>query len=181
MGSPLSPFLAEIFMSNLELKISSNSLFDKHILFWARYVDDIFVVFSGSDKDIDNFLQFINSLHNRIKFTVEIGDNSINFLDLSILIISNNFSFSIYRKSTCTNNIINYYSNCHLKNILAFFNTCFFRLFNIPLNDIKFQKEFNIILQIEKEKNFLQKLYVQFFKNFTKKVILNPFLPFLQL
>jgi len=39
-----------------------------------------------SSNEIDNILTIFNSLHLRLQFTMEIGDNIINFLDLTIII-----------------------------------------------------------------------------------------------
>lgn len=49
MESPLSPILAEIFMSDFENKLmnSNNTLVNK-IIHWARYVDDVFCVLNVS-------------------------------------------------------------------------------------------------------------------------------------
>ena len=79
MGSPISPILANIFMDNLEKTIlSSNN--SRNILFWYRYVDDILACFVGSQRQLDLFFNYINNLHPKIKFTLEIEENnSINF------------------------------------------------------------------------------------------------------
>lgn len=72
MGSPLSPLLAEIFMSNIEERIFSQSCTKNHIAFWFRYVDDIIACFSGTDRQLDQFLKIINNIHPKIKFSIEI-------------------------------------------------------------------------------------------------------------
>ena len=68
MGSPLSPLLAEIYMSHLEDEIlSPQNVFFNNIKFWKRYVDDILVVWSGSERQIElftNYLNSQNSVHN---------------------------------------------------------------------------------------------------------------------
>ena len=85
MGSPLSPLLADLFMSNIVKLIMDSELSKKHILFWYRYVDDIFACFKGTDRQIDIFNKFLNNIHPNIVFTNEIEiESSINFLDLKI-------------------------------------------------------------------------------------------------
>ena len=53
MGSPLSPLLSEIFMTFLEENIFT---FDnpniKYVFHWARYVDDIFFIWTGTDRQL---------------------------------------------------------------------------------------------------------------------------------
>ena len=102
MGNPLSPLLAEIFMNNLEDIISKHPLFKKCI-YWHRYVDDILVCFNGTYRQIDTFLQYLNTVHPNIKFTMELeSNNSINFLDLTLKKFNNRHQFSIYHKPSQT-------------------------------------------------------------------------------
>lgn len=70
MGSPLSPLLAQIFMSDFEESIL-NAPFTKNISFWYRYVDDILVGFTGTKDELTQTLKHLNSLHPKIKFTLE--------------------------------------------------------------------------------------------------------------
>ena len=84
MGNPLSPLLTQIFLDSLESKISKNPLFKK-LNYWHRYVADVLACFTGTDRQLTVFLEYINNLHNNIKFTIENEiNNSINFLDLTI-------------------------------------------------------------------------------------------------
>ena len=102
MGSPLSPLSVEIFMNNIETIIHNNKI-TNNILYWYRYVDDIFTCFTGTSRQLDTFLEYLYSLHKNVKFTMEIKINdSLNFLDLTITRISSEHSFSIYHKPSHT-------------------------------------------------------------------------------
>jgi len=68
-------------MNNFENRILKGSRFAKTIKFWARYVDDILIVWSGTDRQIDQLLKETNVMHKDIKFTVEKGNKTINYLD----------------------------------------------------------------------------------------------------
>jgi hypothetical protein len=57
MGSPLSPLLADIFMSHLEEKILHSDLAKKHVKFWYRYVDDVLAFFKGTSRQLDGFFE----------------------------------------------------------------------------------------------------------------------------
>jgi len=63
MGSPLGPLLADIFMSNLELKLNRFSTNKPQI--WIRYIDNIFCIFK-KQQNIDDFLRRINKWHPNI-------------------------------------------------------------------------------------------------------------------
>ncbi|XP_031639271.1 uncharacterized protein LOC116351323 [Contarinia nasturtii] len=81
MGSPLSPFLANLFMSNLETKLKVESNFPR---IWYRYVDDVWAVIKR--QSVRSFLNKLNNTgYPSIKFThEEEKDGKINFLDLEI-------------------------------------------------------------------------------------------------
>ena len=101
MGSPLGPVLAYIFMCHFEEKwVMSGQVCPS---FWYRYVDDTFTM--SENKDTANgFLQYLNSRHSSIKFTIEFEqDNEIPFLDILVKRCPNkSFVTSIYRKKTFT-------------------------------------------------------------------------------
>jgi len=48
MGSPISGTLAEIFLQHLEKTHIKHFIDSKHFIFYARYVDDIFVICDSS-------------------------------------------------------------------------------------------------------------------------------------
>jgi hypothetical protein len=104
MRNPLSPFVANVFMSFMERKLSSSK---KLLRIWHRYVDDITVVIrKGSLLETLN----INSYHSSIKFTSELDTHdALSFLELNIERDrkSEKINFKIYRKPNSTNNFIN--------------------------------------------------------------------------
>lgn len=62
MASLTSPVLANTFMEILENKILNlNSL--NNVSFWYRYVDDTLACLFDSDRELDEFFRFSNSLH----------------------------------------------------------------------------------------------------------------------
>ena len=100
MGSPLGPVLANIFMCHFEEKWVFKSKGRPSI--WFRYVDDTFTLFDSKSIALQ-FLQYLNSCHVNIKFTIEFEENNvIPFLDVLIKRHNHIFSTSIYRKKTFT-------------------------------------------------------------------------------
>ena len=100
MGSPLAPTLANLFLRHYE-GIWLNEYEGDATLFYRRYVDDIFAVFENRDQAL-GFLEYINSKHVNIKFTIEENNKGIlNFLDV---VVNNNdvLTTSVYHKPTFT-------------------------------------------------------------------------------
>ena len=48
---------------------------------WKRYIDDVFCLWGSDKKDVDRFIEQANKFHPTIKFTAEISENQITFLD----------------------------------------------------------------------------------------------------
>lgn len=79
MGSPISPIISDIVLQDLETE-ALNSL-EFSLPFYYRYVDDIVLAILMSK--INKVLRVFNSLHRRLKFTVELEENNrLNFLDI---------------------------------------------------------------------------------------------------
>ena len=107
MGSPLGPVLANLFMGYHESKWL-NSEESSTVLFYKRYVDDIFCLFK-CEADAEHFLNFLNRQHPNIKFTIENEKgNQLPFLDILNDSSSNKLVTSVYRKVTYTGLLTNY-------------------------------------------------------------------------
>src|SRR5678815_2534328 len=68
---------------------------------WFRYVDDIFAAVPNATNP-QNILNFINTIHTDIQYTMETAtNNTIPFLDTLIITDHNTKpSFTVYRKPT---------------------------------------------------------------------------------
>ena len=56
-------------------------------LTWKRYIDDIFVIWLRTLKELEDFHQYLNNSHKTIKFDTpqfDANTNSCNFLDLKV-------------------------------------------------------------------------------------------------
>ena len=108
MGSPLSSFLAEAVMQDLEKRSVTNN---NNIKTRNRYVDDILTAVK-KDK-IDEILHTINNTIENIKFTKEEEENSqLAFLDVLLPRTDDGtINTQVYRKKTHTDQILNFKSN----------------------------------------------------------------------
>ena len=97
MGSPLAPILANLFMGHHESNwLDSNE--GSKVLFYRRYVDDIFCLFD-SEQDSDMFLCYLNEQHPNIKFTNEKeNNNKLPFLDILLSKDEVGINMSVYKK-----------------------------------------------------------------------------------
>ena len=53
-------------------------------LVWKRYIDDIICIWTGTRSELDGFLDRLNKAHRTLRFTWNISDKHIEFLDLNI-------------------------------------------------------------------------------------------------
>ena len=74
--------LEQKFLESLESKVRSK------ILMWRRFLDDIFILWTGNKEELEDFMCQINGFHETIKFTKD-GDfegRSTHFLDVAVKI-----------------------------------------------------------------------------------------------
>ena len=105
MGTRVAPTYANIFMGKLEKVLLSKcpANLKQYLHTWKRFIDDIFIIWSGSCDQFDEFFGFINSYHPTIKFDPpqhNMEENSCNFLDLKISIQNSKIETDLYRKET---------------------------------------------------------------------------------
>jgi len=58
-----------------------------------------------------NFFNTFNSLHPRLQFTLEIGDNKLNFLDVTLINNKGKLEFDLYKKPTFSGRTLNFLSH----------------------------------------------------------------------
>ena len=75
----MAPAYANQCMGKLEEQL--NDLGKSHMKLWKRFIDDIFVIWTGSKSEFITFMTKINQIHNTIKFTHELSETELTFLD----------------------------------------------------------------------------------------------------
>ena len=110
MGSPLGPTLANIFLCFHEKQWLSDCPEEFKPIKYNRYVDDCFLAFRSKEQ-ADKFLQYLNSKHKNISFTVEHELNQqLPFLDILITREEGHLVTDVYRKKTYTGLGLNFHS-----------------------------------------------------------------------
>ena len=121
MGTISAPPFANVFMGKFE---------DTHIYphiqqfckLYLRYIDDIFLIWTGTKDQFKEFISNLNNQHPSIKFTYKISNTSIDFLDTTVYIKNRRIHTSIFKKPTDTQNYLHYKSEHPgtLKNSIPF-------------------------------------------------------------
>ena len=92
--SDCAPSYANLFMGHFErLYISP------HSLLYLLYIDDIFMLWKGREKELISFIKMINEVHPTVKFHINHSRSEINFLDTHVQITSNNQLITILYKT----------------------------------------------------------------------------------
>nr|VZI45021.1 unnamed protein product [Spirometra erinaceieuropaei] len=109
MGSPLGPFLANVFMGKVEKTSLQETI--NGLVFYRRYVDDIFCLTDGT-TDTEELVQKFNSAHPSLKFTAETeADNELAFLDVLLRRQEDgSIQRRVFRKKTWTGQYVNFHS-----------------------------------------------------------------------
>ena len=88
MGTALAPNYANLFMDRFETKALENWPLKQ--LLWIRFIDDIFCLWQHGTEQLNKFVKYLNEIHETIKFTHEVSDSHIAFLDTTVKIDTDN-------------------------------------------------------------------------------------------
>ena len=92
IGTRAAPTFACLFMGAMEF-IMLQSWTGLQPKMWKRYIDDIFMLWTGTEKDLLDFVEHLNKSHPLLKFKVNYNfqSKSVEFLDTIISISSDGF------------------------------------------------------------------------------------------
>ena len=100
MGSPMAPSIANLFMAWLEERMLNSSPVPVRDELWKRFIDDILLLWTGSEDDLQRFVDHINSFLPTIQLTVQSSTDSLSFLDTSISLKDGFLQTDLYTKPT---------------------------------------------------------------------------------
>ena len=117
MGTRAAPPYANLFTGHHKETIQEAFIWA--ILFWKRFIDDIFLIFLGTTKQLQSMNDFMNNLQPTIKFTFEHSTQELSFRDMKIHIgADHKHSTTLYRKTTDCSALLHLNSNHSLKDYL---------------------------------------------------------------
>ena len=157
MGGSLGPVYANAFLCHHEVNWLNDCPSQFRPRYYKRYVDDTFLLFDHQSH-AQLFLNYLNSKHPNIKFTMEIeNNNKLSFLDVLITRDSNKFYTSVYRKPTFTGLSTNYLSFSPSLFKINSVKTLINRAYNICSSYFSFDLEMKFLL------NFFYRKWFPFF------------------
>ena len=164
MGSPLAPTLANLFLAELEQGWMGEQFSP---LFYSRYVDDCICVFDNVDK-IHKFHEYLNRQHPNLKFTTEVGNNKLPFLDVFIN-TEDTLQTSIYRKDTYTGLLLNYNSVCPRQWKVGLINGMLHRAYTVSNCWEMFHNEVKNMTSIFQKNGYPRSTVEKIVRNFLNK------------
>ena len=89
---------------------------------YGRYIDDCIGATSSTSEEIYQFITAVNSYHPSPKYTCEISDTSLAFLDIKVSIEGNGSCTSVHYKPTDSHSYLLYSSShlSHVKNSISY-------------------------------------------------------------
>ena len=84
MGAIPSPEVSDIRMYQITNHIMSKFKYANKVLYHGRFRDDGFLAFNGTKNEILEYFDIGNACHDHLKFTFEISDEKVNFLDTTV-------------------------------------------------------------------------------------------------
>ena len=113
MGTKVAPSYANTFMGWFEE--THVYTYAQQPLLWKRFIDDIFVIWTHGQRELDTFVQHLNTCMPSIKFEAEASQTLVHFLDVNVHLDTEGvISTSQYTKDTDSHNYIDFLS-CHPK------------------------------------------------------------------
>ena len=89
---------------------------------YGRYIDDCIGAISSNREELDQFITSVNSFHPALKYTWEISETSLAFLDIKVSISGNVLCTSVHYKPTDSHSYLLYSSShpSHVKNSIPY-------------------------------------------------------------
>ena len=107
MGTISSPSFENIFSGKFEEQFIYPIIQNLHKIY-LRYIDDIFMIWTGTKEQFHTFINELNNEHLSIKFgDYKISDTEVNFLDTKVYIdVHSRLQTTLYRKPTDRQNYL---------------------------------------------------------------------------
>lgn len=77
MRTKMAPAYTNLFMGRLETQLINHAT--EHIHTWKKFIDDIFIIWTETAEEFEQFMTNINQIHPTIKFTHKISEKELTF------------------------------------------------------------------------------------------------------
>ena len=156
MGTKMVPCFPSLFMASIEQTFIDNSPLTP--LFHARFIDDIFIIWTHGSEELEQFTTRANSTHPSIKFTTELSSTSLPFLDVLVCVTDIATKTSRYIKPTDRHTYLMYCSfhPHHIKSSIVF--SQLIRLKRICSDISEYEHEVKILTQHRLSRGYPYKL-----------------------
>ena len=103
MGPNHACSYADLSLAPIDQKVDAYIQSGKSLLVWVRYRDDIFGLWKGSEKELQEFTQWLNTLMPGIKFKLELCSKThVHYLDCTIYKHNQALVTTLYQKLSDT-------------------------------------------------------------------------------
>ena len=117
MSTSVAPNYANLFMDRFETKALAG--FPLRPLTWKRSIDDIFMIWTHGEESLKQFIDYLNFLHETIKFTHDMSYTQIDFLDTTVKFgPDRGLITTLYNKPTNTHLYLEH-SSAHPQSVLT--------------------------------------------------------------
>ena len=159
IGTKMAPAYANLFMGRFEKQALEGAKIKPYV--WWRYRDDIFMIWTGNEDELREFIEYLNNLHPTIKFTSEQSSSSVAFFDTTVSLKDGKISTDLYVKPTDTHQYL-LSSSCHpyhTKRSIPY--SLGLRLRRICSNDTAFNKRCDELAEHLKKRRYKEKLILR--------------------
>ena len=139
MGPPMGPSIANIFMGWFEERLLSDTTWSIDPKVWRRFIDDIMLLWFAGEEKLKDFLDWLNTQHQSIKFTANYGTTDVPFLDVKLSLHNGSISTDLHVKPTDAHMYVPF-TSCHPRHCVRAipYSQCL-RIRRICSEDEKFQ------------------------------------------
>lgn len=186
MGKKWAPSYANIFMAEWEREALPQCLLLP--IFYRRFLDDIFMVWTHSLDDFWQFFDFLNNFHPSIKLTADVSDKSMNFLDTTVfksddIDQTHKLDIKVHFKKTDTHQLL-HKSSFHPKHTFAgIIKSQILRFHRICTRNSDFEEACFLVFSKLKERGYSNRFLRKIKNNTLSEIqakIIKPLQPFQQ-
>ena len=152
-GTKMGPSYANLFVGYVEHQFFNQYDGPKPDLY-GRYINDCIGAIASSREELNRFITSVNSFHPALKYTWEISETSLAFLDIKVSISGNGLCTSVHYKPTDSHSYLLHSSSnpFHVKNSIPC--SQFLRLRRLCSDDSDFPNRSNEMCQFFEKRGY---------------------------